>query len=96
MTLISINFLSTTSKFIIILPESFLYRPISNTCRKHPHKDFEIFTYVVNGAIYHTDSMGNKEGLPRGCVQYLSAGTGIWHSETNEGDELLRSLQFWV
>lgn len=49
-------------------------------CRKHPHRDAEIFTYIVEGQLSHEDSMGNKEALPRGCVQYLSAGTGITHS----------------
>lgn len=49
-------------------------------CSKHPHKDAEIFTYIVEGQLSHEDSMGNKEALPRGCVQYLSAGTGITHS----------------
>ena len=47
---------------------------------KHPHRDAEIFTYIVEGQLSHEDSMGNKEALPRGCVQYLSAGTGITHS----------------
>lgn len=52
----------------------------SQLCRKHPHRDAEIFTYIVEGQLSHEDSMGNKEALPRGCVQYLSAGTGITHS----------------
>ena len=47
---------------------------------KHPHRDAEIFTYIVEGQLSHEDSMRNKEALPRGCVQYLSAGTGITHS----------------
>jgi len=49
-------------------------------CRKHPHRDAEIFSYIVDGHLSHKDSMGNSEALPRGCVQYLSAGTGIAHS----------------
>ena len=40
----------------------------------------EIFTYVIDGQLSHMDSMGNKEALSRGAVQYLSAGTGITHS----------------
>ena len=60
--------------------------------RTHPHKDYEIFTYVVDGMGCHKDSMGNKGSLPRGSVQYLSAGTGITHSEMNDSDEVLRVL----
>ncbi|GMH34201.1 hypothetical protein BSKO_02035 [Bryopsis sp. KO-2023] len=63
---------------------------------RHPHRDAEIFTYVVQGQLSHQDSMGNKEALPRGCVQYLSAGTGITHSEMNEGSEVCRFLQIWL
>ena len=50
------------------------------TCRTHPHRDAEIFSYIIDGHLSHKDSMGNSEALPRGCVQYLSAGTGIAHS----------------
>lgn len=63
---------------------------------KHPHRDAEIFTYIVEGRLSHEDSMGNKEALPRGCVQYLSAGTGITHSEFNHDKETVRSLQIWM
>lgn len=54
--------------------------PRARWCSTHPHRDAEIFSYVVDGELSHADSMGNKEALPRGCVQYLSAGTGITHS----------------
>ncbi len=62
----------------------------------HPHRDMEIISYVVNGELTHGDSMGNKNTLSRGHVQYMSAGTGVWHSEHNLGDELLRFLQIWI
>eukprot|EP00891_Asterochloris_glomerata_P005623 jgi/Astpho2/5623/fgenesh1_pm.00079_%23_32_t len=62
----------------------------------HPHRDAEIFSYIVEGSLSHQDSMQNKESLPRGCVQYLSAGTGIRHSEMNDGDETTRFLQVWL
>lgn len=67
----------------------------------------EIFSYVVDGEVHppacrlyflttkqlsHQDSMGNREALGRGAVQYLSAGTGITHSEMNDGAETCRSL----
>ncbi len=63
----------------------------------HPHQDMEIITYIVKGEITHKDSMGNEETLRRGEVQYLSAGTGIYHSEHNlHGSEDLRVLQIWI
>lgn len=62
----------------------------------HPHKDMEIFTYVLNGELTHKDNMGNKETLARGDVQYMSAGTGVMHSEKNEGNEPLRIIQTWI
>ncbi|HKN05265.1 MAG TPA: pirin family protein, partial [Buttiauxella sp.] len=49
----------------------------------HPHKDMEILTYVLEGAVAHRDSMGNEEKVPAGEFQIMSAGTGITHSEYN-------------
>src|SRR6478609_6171421 len=51
----------------------------------HPHKDMEIISYVVNGELTHGDNMGNKNTITRGQVQYMSAGTGVHHSEYNLG-----------
>ncbi|MDR0881199.1 MAG: pirin family protein [Candidatus Adiutrix sp.] len=62
----------------------------------HPHRDMEIISYVVEGELTHEDSMKNKRTLTRGQVQYMSAGTGIFHSEHNLGDKLLRFLQIWI
>ncbi|MFA7570786.1 MAG: pirin family protein [Sulfurimonadaceae bacterium] len=62
----------------------------------HPHSDMEIISYVVDGEITHKDSMGNEETLKRGDVQYMSAGTGVMHSEYNHGNTDLRLLQIWI
>ena len=62
----------------------------------HPHVDMEIISYVVDGELTHADSMGSKNTLARGEVQYMSAGTGIFHSEHNRGSEVLRLLQIWI
>lgn len=62
----------------------------------HPHQDMEIISYVVDGGLTHQDSMGNKSTITRGQVQYMSAGTGVYHSEHNMGDNTLRMLQIWI
>ncbi|RVU54259.1 pirin family protein [Anaerosphaera multitolerans] len=62
----------------------------------HNHKDMEILSYVVKGELTHKDSMSNKRTLSRGQVQYMSAGTGVSHSEHNLGKESLRFLQIWI
>lgn len=61
----------------------------------HPHQDFEIISYVVDGELTHADSMGNEQTLKRGQAQYMSAGTGVTHSEYNYGKDTLRFLQIW-
>lgn len=62
----------------------------------HPHRDMEIISYVVDGQLTHGDSMGNKNSITRGHIQYMSAGTGVYHSEYNYGDSTLRFLQIWI
>ncbi|KZT25159.1 RmlC-like cupin [Neolentinus lepideus HHB14362 ss-1] len=62
----------------------------------HPHREFEIFSYVVDGEISHHDSMGNEEILKRGDVQMTSAGTGIRHSEHAHGGNQVHFLQIWA
>ncbi|MCM3569573.1 pirin family protein [Neobacillus mesonae] len=62
----------------------------------HPHQNMEIISYVVEGELTHGDSMGNKSTISRGHVQYMSAGTGVFHSEQNLGDQALRFLQIWI
>lgn len=62
----------------------------------HPHRDMEILSYVIDGELSHADSMQNSQTLSRGQVQYMSAGTGVVHSEHNRGQKLLRFLQIWI
>ncbi|MDR1702104.1 MAG: pirin family protein [Sporomusaceae bacterium] len=63
----------------------------------HPHQNMEIVTYVVQGEVSHEDSMGNAHALTRGQVQYMSAGTGIFHSEYNRQENAdLRLTQIWI
>ena len=62
----------------------------------HPHGDMEIITYIVDGELTHKDSMGTEESLGRGSIQFMTAGTGVRHSEYNHGDRPLRFIQTWI
>ncbi|KAF9649173.1 pirin domain-containing protein [Thelephora ganbajun] len=62
----------------------------------HPHREFEIFSYVIDGELEHEDSMGNIEVLKRGDLQMTSTGTGIKHSEKCHGPKQNHFLQIWA
>ncbi len=62
---------------------------------EHPHRDAEICTYIVEGSLTHQDSMKNGETLGRGAVQFMTAGSGVTHSERNLSEQPLRFIQMW-
>lgn len=88
-------------------PEHFQYRSLrvinddevagSGGFPSHPHQDAEIFSYVLEGALAHEDSLGNGSTVAAGGVQYMSAGSGVVHSEFNpSASDRVRFLQVWL
>jgi len=62
----------------------------------HPHDNMEIITYIREGAITHTDNLGNKGRISKGQIQVMSAGTGIVHSEYNREEGPTTLFQIWI
>jgi redox-sensitive bicupin YhaK (pirin superfamily) len=62
----------------------------------HPHQDLEIVTWVLRGALAHRDSQGNSGDVHPGLAQRMSAGSGIQHSEWNDGPDPVHYVQMWV
>jgi redox-sensitive bicupin YhaK (pirin superfamily) len=64
--------------------------------REHPHRDMEIVTWMISGSLRHLDSGGASGVVAPGVVQRLSAGSGVRHSERNDGGASLHMVQMWI
>ena len=62
----------------------------------HPHRDMEIVTYVIKGAITHQDHLGNQGRTEAGQIQVMSAGAGIRHAEYNRESDETELFQIWI
>lgn len=62
----------------------------------HPHRNIEVLTYIIDGKLTHKDSTGKEHIVSSGEMEYMSAGSGIYHSEFNETDDNTRLLQIWL
>src|SRR5919204_3940911 len=62
----------------------------------HPHRDMEIVTYVIKGAITHQDHLGNQGRTEAGQIQVMSAGQGIQHAEYNKEPGETELFQIWI
>lgn len=70
--------------------------PSTSSFPNHPHRGFEIITYVLDGAGIHEDSEGNKKVIKAGWVQRITTGRGIWHGEAPHGDSGIHGMQLWI
>lgn len=62
----------------------------------HPHRGIETITYLINGNIEHSDSLGNKGNIMDGCCQWMTAGRGVLHQEMPQPSERMLGTQLWL
>jgi redox-sensitive bicupin YhaK (pirin superfamily) len=81
----------------LLLDEASIPKEMDAAFPDHPHRGFEIVTYVLEGALLHTDSRGNRQRIEAGGIQLIRAGIGIVHGESHDPHAgNVRALQMWV
>jgi len=78
----------------VLLDEFFVQPPAAFP--EHPHRGFEIVTYVLDGSFRHRDTLGNDSTLPAGGIQRITTGRGIQHAEMPQAEGMNRGLQLWI
>lgn len=78
----------------LLLDHFFIMKP--SGFPSHPHKGFEIITYVLEGGVQHKDSSGNVDNIEEGAAQRIVTGSGIVHSEMPLGDGITSGIQLWI
>jgi len=87
---------ANTHHGLLVVSNDDVVRPTSGF-DTHPHRDMEIVTWVLDGALEHRDTLGNSGAIYPGLAQRMSAGRGIWHSEKNlDPARDVHFVQMWV
>ena len=82
---------------ILLLDEFKLYDKIEEAFPEHPHRGFEIITYMLKGSSTHEDNLGNSGVIGEGDAQKITTGAGIWHGEgPGSKDEPMHGIQLWI
>jgi quercetin 2,3-dioxygenase len=89
------NFPASAQRFALILPPNAAIKPPAGF-PDHPHRGFETVSYLLQGTVRHEDFAGHKGTMHAGCLQWMTAGRGIMHSEAPVGTEEGIGVQLWV
>ena len=82
---------------ILLLDEFKLYEQVEEAFPEHPHRGFEIITYMLKGSSTHEDNLGNSGVIGEGDAQKITTGAGIWHGEgPGSKDEPMHGIQLWI
>lgn len=90
------NFSFDLADPFLLLDRVELSQDLTEAFPRHPHRGFEIITYLLDGDATHSDSAGHLETLQSGDIQKITAGKGLWHEEGSVEGKPFSGLQLWV